>query len=252
MKRKLAVDIDNTIWDLVSAWIVCYNFIYNDTVKYEDIIEYDFFNITNKATREEMFDILSSDWFWAFIDPYKYSKEYLEKLNNEFDLYIVTSTSYKTSHKKFDRFFDLFPFIKEDQLIITTHKDLLNVDIIIDDYINNLSNDNHLKFLIDQPYNKKINDKSIIRVNNLKDVYYYLTDRKLIEKEEIHMITIYTTETCPKCKILKKKLDSKNIEYNEVNDIEILKSLDIYDVPILEVNDKYLNFSEANNWINNQ
>ena len=66
------------------------------------------------------------------------------------------------------------------------------------------------------------------------------------------MITIYTTETCPKCKILKKKLDSKNIEYDEVNDIDILKSLDIFEVPILDINGEYLEFNEANIWVNNQ
>lgn len=66
------------------------------------------------------------------------------------------------------------------------------------------------------------------------------------------MVIIYTTETCPKCKILKKKLSEKGIEYNEVNDIEILKSLDIYEVPILEIDGKYLDFSEANNWVNSQ
>ena len=66
------------------------------------------------------------------------------------------------------------------------------------------------------------------------------------------MITIYTTDTCPKCKILKKKLDSKNIHYKEINDIEILKSLDIYEVPILEVDNKFLEFNDANNWVNNQ
>lgn len=67
------------------------------------------------------------------------------------------------------------------------------------------------------------------------------------------MVTIYTTDTCPKCKILKKKLTSKNIEFKEVNDIEILKSLDIYEVPILELDDgKDLEFNEANEWVNNQ
>lgn len=66
------------------------------------------------------------------------------------------------------------------------------------------------------------------------------------------MITIYTTETCPKCKILKKKLTDKNIDFKEINDIEILKSLDIYDVPVLDVDDTLLDFSAANSWINEQ
>lgn len=66
------------------------------------------------------------------------------------------------------------------------------------------------------------------------------------------MITIYTTETCPKCKILKKKLTDKNIDFKEINDVEILKSLDIYDVPVLDVDDTFLDFSAANSWINAQ
>lgn len=66
------------------------------------------------------------------------------------------------------------------------------------------------------------------------------------------MITIYTTETCPKCKILKKKLTDKNIDFKEINDIEILKSLDIYDVPVLNVDDTLMDFSAANSWINEQ
>lgn len=251
MRRKLAVDIDNTIWDLVSPWIGFYNIYYNDNVNYSDIVEYNFFNITKKATKEELLNILSSDSFWAFVYPYKESKEYLEKLNDEFELYIVTSTSYKTSMKKFERFFELFDFLNEDQLIITSNKCLLNVDIIVDDFINNLSGDNHIKFLIDQPYNKDINDDTIIRVKNLKEVYFYLHKDNIRRKKQA-MITIYTTETCPKCKILKKKLDSKNIDYNEVNDIDVLKSLDIYEVPILDVNGEYLEFNEANSWVNNQ
>jgi glutaredoxin len=65
------------------------------------------------------------------------------------------------------------------------------------------------------------------------------------------MITIYTTETCPKCKILKKKLSSKGVDFEEIWDVDVLKSLDIFEVPVLEVDGKYLEFSEANEWVNN-
>lgn len=65
------------------------------------------------------------------------------------------------------------------------------------------------------------------------------------------MTTIYTTDTCPRCKVLKKKLEQKNIKFNEVNDIEQLRLLNIDAVPVLDIGDgKLLNFSEANNWIN--
>ena len=44
----------------------------------------------------------------------------------------------------------------------------------------------------------------------------------------------------------------KNIDFKEINDIEILKSLDIYEVPVLDVDDTLLDFSAANSWINEQ
>lgn len=66
------------------------------------------------------------------------------------------------------------------------------------------------------------------------------------------MVTIYTTETCPRCKVLKKKLEQKNIMFNEVNDVEQLKLLNIDAVPVLDIGGKLLDFSEANNWINEQ
>lgn len=66
------------------------------------------------------------------------------------------------------------------------------------------------------------------------------------------MITIYTTDICPKCKILKKKLFSKNIEYTEINDENKLLELNINEVPVLDIDGTLLDFMGANNWINNQ
>ncbi len=66
------------------------------------------------------------------------------------------------------------------------------------------------------------------------------------------MITIYTTETCPKCKILKKKLQSKEIPYVEIQDIDELIKLNIDEVPVVKVDDNIMNFNEAVTWVNNQ
>lgn len=66
------------------------------------------------------------------------------------------------------------------------------------------------------------------------------------------MITIYTTETCPKCKILKKKLTDKNIDFIEIHDKDKLLDLNITEVPVLKINDTLYGFTSANTWINNQ
>lgn len=64
-------------------------------------------------------------------------------------------------------------------------------------------------------------------------------------------IILYSTG-CPKCKILKKKLDDKNIHYTECNDVDYMLSLGFKDVPVLEIDKKYYNFGEAIKWLTMQ
>ena len=67
-------------------------------------------------------------------------------------------------------------------------------------------------------------------------------------------MTLYTTN-CPKCLVLEKKLENKNINYKKVEDIEkildIAKEQGINTAPILEIDGEYLDFSHANTYINN-
>lgn len=63
-------------------------------------------------------------------------------------------------------------------------------------------------------------------------------------------IFLYSTN-CPKCKILKSKLQNFNMEFEEINDVDLMISKGFTAVPILEVEGKCLNFKEAVDWINN-
>lgn len=62
-------------------------------------------------------------------------------------------------------------------------------------------------------------------------------------------ITLYSTH-CPKCNVLEKKLKQKNIQYEEVNDIEIMKEKGYLTVPVLEVDGTSMDFKTASDWIN--
>ena len=65
------------------------------------------------------------------------------------------------------------------------------------------------------------------------------------------MITLFTTG-CPKCEVLKKKLNDKHIEYKTETNIDKMFELDITQVPVLMIDDKLYNFTEAVNWVNNR
>ena len=63
-------------------------------------------------------------------------------------------------------------------------------------------------------------------------------------------VRLYTTH-CPKCNVLENKLKSKNINYIEITDTNIMIEKGYMSVPVLEVDDKIMNFTDANTWINN-
>ena len=64
------------------------------------------------------------------------------------------------------------------------------------------------------------------------------------------MITLYTTPTCPRCKILKTKLAQKGIQYEECMDEEKMQSMGILSVPVMSVDGQLLEFSEAVKYVN--
>lgn len=65
------------------------------------------------------------------------------------------------------------------------------------------------------------------------------------------MITLYTID-CPKCKILEKKLEQANVQYEVVKDRELMEQKGFDFMPVLEVDGQTMNFGEAVKWVNNQ
>ena len=63
------------------------------------------------------------------------------------------------------------------------------------------------------------------------------------------IVTLYSTG-CPKCKVLKSKLDAKGIEYHVVDNVDEMIKLGIQTVPYIMVNDVLMNFKEGLEWVN--
>lgn len=63
-------------------------------------------------------------------------------------------------------------------------------------------------------------------------------------------VVLYSTG-CPRCKILKSKLDKKGITYSVVDDVDKMLSMSMTTMPVLEIDGVKMNFKEAINWINN-
>ena len=57
---------------------------------------------------------------------------------------------------------------------------------------------------------------------------------------------------CPRCKVLKMKLDQKGIQYENITDVEIMKSKGFQEAPKLEVDGVVMDFKEAVDWLKGQ
>ena len=64
-------------------------------------------------------------------------------------------------------------------------------------------------------------------------------------------IVLYSTK-CPKCKVLEAKLKQSNIEFKEINDVDLMVEKGFKSAPILEVNGVAYGFKEAVEWIKEQ
>jgi glutaredoxin len=71
----------------------------------------------------------------------------------------------------------------------------------------------------------------------------------MLENNADNSIILYTSG-CPKCNILKKKLDDKNIKYSVFDDVDKMIEMGFNEMPVLDVNGKKMNYVEAVKWIN--
>ena len=63
------------------------------------------------------------------------------------------------------------------------------------------------------------------------------------------MNILYSTN-CPKCNVLEKKLQSKNIDFEICNDVDLMLSKGIQQAPYLEIDNELMDFTKAVKWVN--
>ena len=64
------------------------------------------------------------------------------------------------------------------------------------------------------------------------------------------MVEIFVSANCPKCKILKSKLEEKGIEFVANSDLNEIIEKGFRAVPVLKVNDVYYDYIGGIRWIN--
>lgn len=63
-------------------------------------------------------------------------------------------------------------------------------------------------------------------------------------------VVLYSTG-CPKCNVLKRKLDAANVQYSTVNDVDEMLKLGLKSAPALGVGTEIMDFKNAIEWVRN-
>lgn len=183
-KKTLMVDMDDVITS--GRFFTLLQQFLNQEIDINTIKTYFLQDLVAKDRQEEFWQFVKDENFYANAPLFDDCYWVLEKLNQKYDLYIVTAYIWNDSidisahnlKNKYQYLQEKLPFIKPEQYIFTTNKQLLKFDIRIDDRLVNLKGAK-TKILFDAWHNREypaleLAKKNIHRVYNWLDIYEIL------------------------------------------------------------------------------
>lgn len=175
--RKLIVlvDMDDCIENLSLAWSEYLNHKHRLNVPYETVNQWDVSKAYPMLTREQVYAPLYEDDFWDWVKPIDGAAEALIKLKEDgHDVLIVTASTYITIKVKMEKvLFRYFPFLTWDDVILTSRKQLIAGDVLVDDGIHNLYGGSYKKILMSAMHNLSLDESEVgaVRVNSWREAY---------------------------------------------------------------------------------
>lgn len=122
-------------------------------------------------SNEEIYAPFHDDCFWSSLQTSPVIRHFVRQLCEDirYDVYIVSATHSNYIRHKYEFLQKYFEWIPYNKIIFCHNKQLLNLDIMIDDSPDNLINANYYGILIDKPYNQDFKEKqhkNIVRAFN--------------------------------------------------------------------------------------
>jgi 5'(3')-deoxyribonucleotidase len=171
-KKVVCFDLDDTLEDLMHPWIDWLNKKYNLNIGFEEMNCWELEKVFTTLTREQIFEPLFYPEFWEMVKPKLDSPYWVKRfIDDGHDVYICTNTHYRTAAFKMDlALFRYMPFLSNRNLIITTNKQMIKCDYLIDDGVHNVVGD-YKGLLVDMPSNRGFEHPNVQRIFTLEEAY---------------------------------------------------------------------------------
>ena len=151
----IAIDFDETLFATLSKVIEIYNKRQDDTLSLDAITTYNLYESLPSQVTDRLLELFTDKEVYDNLQPYKGSVKSLQTLaNNGHEIYIATATSSKNLEWKEQLLRRYFPFIPKENLIRIHNKKLLNVDVLVEDNLDTLTQTFADRICFDQPWNR--------------------------------------------------------------------------------------------------
>ena len=177
--RKLTIltDLDDVLWDLCGLWINELNIRHGTTVHPRDVTDWEIARFFPTLSAGQIFEPLHDERIWRRILPVAGAQHYIKLLRDAgHKVRVVTATHPATVAPKINRFLELYPMFRWEDIVIASDKSLITGDVLIDDGTHNLGaarpNIGNL-ILFDRPHNQSYDAAAhgMMRVKTWEQVY---------------------------------------------------------------------------------
>ena len=167
----IGVDIDNCILSTTEAVLAQHYADTGERLTLDDITSYYIENHVLEEYRDDFHLIFLKKEMWKRAKVIPNCVEVIRRLHDKgHQIYFVTSTEAKNVAKKSSFLQRTFPFLDIRKRLITTHcKQMINVDILIDDYEMNLVDGSYFGILMNYPWNSNFDDASDDKIYRVFD-----------------------------------------------------------------------------------
>lgn len=171
----IALDVDDVVLDLVSAWLHRYNVDYNDFLVESNIKTWDIGSYTKIG--HKMYDYLKDPMLYSTVYPVKDSWVGVKTLKNMgYRVIYVTSSTIEQSGIKYNLLYNTGFLNRREDYFEATDKSLIRCDYLVDDRIENVENAYGQGIVYTREWNTSL--RGYPRVNNWTEIVDFFAKQK--------------------------------------------------------------------------
>ena len=181
----IGVDFDNILFPTTEVVIDMYNLRHKTNIVMSNITTYRFHSCLDDSIADELISYFNEKTLYDSLYPIKASREVLKGLvSMGHEVFIVTATDSKNLVWKEDLIEKFFPFIPKKNVIKLHKKELLNVDVLIDDCLEHFINSSAEKICFNYPWNQNVDESLIRDFHRVKSWDYVINIIDSIERKK--------------------------------------------------------------------